>query len=166
MAFEAYKPGTRSKNVPIVSLTKTYLGFNLLACKFINDWKEVILAYDKDTGCFALRKGGIQYPGQKISETKDKMKTIASAGFVRFFEIQKLIGTKYTIEDKKDYLMLTPIGKGADVPVVPENKTNKICFCKKCGHTENSWKDKRPDKCPKCGSTTFEETIMRKKLEV
>ena len=161
MAFEIYKSFSRDGgNEPQGRLLSNALQFNKPSQKLIKDWERAVLAYDRDSGQIALTKWDKPDKGAKVSKTGSMWK-ITATGFIAYFGLQKIVKTRYSIEEREGGLILTPLGKNETA--IPVNKTAVFYECKKCSYSNKSWDGGHPRECPKCHSTIFEKITLRRK---
>ena len=191
MAFKFYiSHSSRSKEVkPVVTLNRHYLSFNNLASKFIKDWEYLSMGYDKKTGQICVKKT-VQHSGGAKVTTKRLRLFVGTRGFIKYFNLQSLIGTKYEVFLEADVLILTPEAAKGDVPrrrpgrprknpeLAPKNvpKPNEVIpdlhendnapyMCRGCGYSNPTWGVTHPHVCPKCQTGCFEK-ISKPKLNI
>lgn len=110
MAFEKYKPNTRSSE-PKVRLRKNNLSFNVPVTKLLQkefEWDYVNIAVDKLKGQIALSQSVKNEDLMVIRNKRWGNAGIASSGIIKYFELERLIGFEFKIEDKNDILLLIP----------------------------------------------------------
>jgi len=106
MAFEKYKPCTHTAE-PTVWLRKQNLSFNIPASKMLK-WDRINIAVDKLSGHIAISEAP-KDEGLKVYRSKKwGNAAIGVRGIIKFFGLERLIGCRYKIEDKKDMILLTP----------------------------------------------------------